>query len=74
MNITPEVRRSTRSSIRNITPDVRQSTRSTKGEYSTRYINEVFLTEVLNTNRSHYDSQFAYLAELQTDLDSGIIT
>jgi len=56
-------------------PQLRRSTRSNKVTYqTTKYINEVFLTEVLNQSHPHYDSQVAYLAELQTDLDTSIVT
>lgn len=52
--------------------NLRRSPRTTKGQYSsTRYINEVFLTQVTNLDDlSNHNAMLAYQAELQTDMDS----
>jgi Reverse transcriptase (RNA-dependent DNA polymerase). len=52
----------------------RRSQRSTKGTYnSTKYIDEIYLTSLLDTPRSHHDTELTYQAELHTDLDTGDI-
>jgi hypothetical protein len=53
-------------------PALRRSARSNKGEFhSTKYIDEVYLSSILDTPRSFTEQQLAYHAELHTDLDSG---
>ena len=53
---------------------LRRSSRSTKGQYqSTKYHEEVFLTQVVPDNDVYGNAaQAAYLAELYTDQDTGI--
>ena len=52
---------------------IRRSRRSNKGTFSaTKYIDEVYLTSV-HLDRDHQELQLAYLAELQTDFDTGIL-
>lgn len=54
-------------------PSVRRSARTTKGTLSsTKYIDEVYLTSV-HLGRDHQELQLAYLAELQTYFNTGII-
>jgi hypothetical protein len=53
---------------------VRRSTRSTKGVHSTRYIDEVHLNPIGSfLDPDAHQSQLAYLAELLTCPDSGIL-
>mmetsp|Transcript_15021 Transcript_15021/g.28265 ORF Transcript_15021/g.28265 Transcript_15021/m.28265 type:complete len:2300 (+) Transcript_15021:159-7058(+) len=50
----------------------RRSSRSTKGTFtSTKYIDEVYLSSILDTPRSHHEVELAYRAELDTDFDTG---
>jgi len=52
---------------------LRRSSRSTKGTFpSSKYIDEIYLSSV-ELGRDHQELQLAYLAELQTDFESGII-
>jgi hypothetical protein len=51
---------------------LRRSSRSTKGSFhSTKYIDEVYLSSILEVPRSQYETELAYHAELHTDLDTG---
>ena len=62
------------SPISQVTSEPRRSSRATKGKFdSTRYINEVYLSQVIKSDQSYQDQQLAYLAEIQTDYDSGIM-
>lgn len=55
-----------------VDPSIRRSCRSNKGAFSsTKYIDEVYLMSV-QLNRDHQDLQLAYLAELHTDIETGI--
>ena len=52
----------------------RRSARHTKGQFSTtRYINEVYLSSIQSDRTSFQESQLAYLGEIQTDYDTGIV-
>ena len=56
-----------------VDPSLRRSGRTNKGTFtSTKYVNEVFLTSV-HLDRDHQELQLAYLAELHTDFDTGIL-
>jgi hypothetical protein len=55
------------------TPSTRVSSRSNKGQHSTRYIDEVFLSSVNKTSQSSQDSRLAYVADLSTDFDTGLL-
>jgi len=62
------------SPIPQVTSEPRRSSRATKGKFdSTRYINEVYLSQVIKSDQSYQDQQLAYLAEIQTDYDSCIM-
>jgi hypothetical protein len=53
---------------------LRRSTRSNKGTFnSTKYIDEVYLSSLLDVPRSSHEAALAYHAELYTDLDTGDI-
>jgi hypothetical protein len=51
---------------------LRRSARTNKGSFhSTKYIDEVYLSSILEVPRSNYETELAYHAELYTDLDTG---
>jgi hypothetical protein len=51
---------------------LRRSARINKGSFhSTKYIDEVYLSSILEVPRSNYETELAYHAELYTDLDTG---
>lgn len=53
-------------------PELRRSARSTKGQFtSTKYIDEVHLSSILEVPCTHSETELAYHAELHTDLDTG---
>jgi hypothetical protein len=49
----------------------RRSARLAANKCNTSYIDEVFLSSVTDTSRTHQETLLAYHAELQTDLDVG---
>ena len=58
-------------------PDIsapRRSSRNNKGTFaSTRFINEVFLSSQEDPSLSQHDKEAAYLADLSSDLDLGLL-
>ena len=57
-----------------VVQEVRRSSHSNKDTFSsTKYTDESYLSSVLDTDSNYQDYQLAYLAELCTDFDTGII-
>ena len=55
-------------------PPVRRSARTNKGQFtSTKYINEVFLSSVGESYRGDHATKLSYMADLETDLETGEI-
>ena len=51
---------------------LRRSDRTNKGTYSsTRFINQAFLTSICDPHRPHQETSLAYMATLETDLETG---